>query len=388
MNKIKAYILPKEREPFINCDDNFSFNEEKLNFAVCDGSSSDFFSKIFSRLLSDYYSETGSDMFTPEIILDLNSQCREKVKEELDRAGCRPGSFPYVHFLRRDPGCSTLVCLSFHNDRENPTFDFYALGDSMIFFIPKGEYIPELQISSDSDEDYSFNPNINFGYTPPIASSYSTEWLTLMKKEAERPLKEGTFVMVTDALAEWLLRNVEVSPEDKFKEILEIDSQEKFESYIRDIRVKGAHMDDMTLVVISIDDVNELRFENIDKFDYRAIAQEQSHKEKHQTSNPEEDIVEEPSKESEEIICQAKNLEESDHEVQEIVDEPEESLDILREKNEDLQKENEDLQKENELLRKENDDLRKSITDEKKKNHSKTLDQKKKYNKRKGKKRS
>ena len=278
MNRIQAYILHKESEKFNSCDDNFSFDEEKLNFAVCDGSSSDFFSKIYSQVLSDKYSEIGGDMFCPEIISELNNQWREQVKEEIEEAGCRPGSFPFVHYQRRDPGCSTFVCLSFHNDNTKPTYDFYALGDSMAFFIPKGEFIPEIQISSDSNDDYSFDPDIHFGYTPPIASSYSTKWLDLIKKGKGRQLREGSFVMVTDAIAEWLLRNDGVSKEAKFKEILAIDSQEKFTSYVKEIRDKGAHMDDMTLVIISIDDINKLQFsqENIDKYDYRTITQKQS----------------------------------------------------------------------------------------------------------------
>ena len=360
MNKVQAYILHKESEKFNSCDDNFNFNEEKLNFAVCDGSSSDFFSKIYSRILSDEYSEKGGEMFTPEKISDLNAQWREKVKEEIEEAGCRPGSFPFVHYQRRDPGCSTFVCLSFHKDETCPTFDFYVLGDSVIFFIPRGEYKPELQISSDSIDDYSFNPDVHFGYTPPIASSYCTEWIDLMKKEIGMPLREGTFVMVTDAVAEWLLRNDDVSPEDKFKEILTIDSQKEFESYVKAIRNKGAHMDDMTLVIISIDDINELEFsqENIDKYDYRTIAQEQSKK-----ANPLEPTVDslEPTVDSPEPTVNppeptadslepTMNPQEQETVQKEPVDEYKEQIEDLQEKVKELNIIIEQLQKENENL--------------------------------------
>lgn len=344
MNKIQAYILHKENEKFNSCDDNFSFNAEKLNFAVCDGSSSDFFSKIYSRVLSDKYSEIGGDMFSAAIISELNNQWREQVKEEIEEAGCRPGSFPFVHYQRRDPGCSTFICLSFHNDNTKPTFDFYALGDSMAFFIPKGEYIPEIQISSDSNDDFSFNPNIHFGYTPPIASSYSTKWLDLMKKGTGRQLKEGSFIMVTDAIAEWLLRNDGVSKEEKFKEILAIDSQKKFTSYVKEIRDKGAHMDDMTLVIISIDDIHELQFsqENIDKYDYRTIVQKQSNKLKPQEPTVEPHELEVVHKEPVvDLQEQVDNLQEQVKELNTIINqlqkEKEELQKTLNEKKKDLQ---------------------------------------------------
>lgn len=370
MNKVQAYILHKESEKFSSCDDNFNFDTKKLNFAVCDGSSSDFFSKIYSRVLSDKYSEIGGEMFSSSIISELNNQWREMVKEEIEGAGCRPGSFPFVHYQRRDPGCSTFVCLSFHSDDTNPTFDFYALGDSMVFFIPKGEYIPKLQISSDSNDDYSFNPDVHFGYTPPIASSYSTKWLDLMKKEIGNKLTEGSFVMVTDAIAEWLLRNDGMSKEDKFKEILSVDSQEKFTSYVREIRDNGAHMDDMTLLKIYIDDINELKFsqDNIDSFDYRAIALEQSHNEKtHTTENPLPKI--------DDVVSTGNVFTVSDEDCKDESIDCEETA-SLKKKVEDLQKKVEDLQKKNEELQKRNEELQK---DQKKKN-CKNLQQKKDLN--------
>ena len=275
MGTVKGYIEHKVLHDFNNCDDNFATSLNLNRFAVSDGSSSDFFSKILSRLFVDKFIEHGEQMLSEDSIKGINNEWRGIVQGKLERAGCKPGSFPYVRFQRRDPGCATLIGLEFRADSDGKMhFVCIGLGDSVLFFIREGDVLPTIQFSSDSNSDYSYDPAIQFGYTPVIANSYSTTWLTNIKR-LERPLEKGAFLLMTDALAEWVLHCKDYSQEELFHRLLSINSQEEFVNFMDFARAHHAHMDDMTLLTVFIDDNVNLEWD-INKCsiytDYREIA--------------------------------------------------------------------------------------------------------------------
>lgn len=269
MNRVEGYIAAHIGDGINECDDNFSVSFDKCGFAVADGSSSDFFSKIYSRLLVDAFIEDASEMFEEGRIKGLNDKWRLLVREKLDRAGCKPGSFPFVRFQKMDPGCSTLIGLKLFNAGGLAKFRCSGIGDSVLFFIPEGESIPTIQFSSDSNKGFSLDQDVNFGYTPVLAISYSTQWLDKVIS-LEGVLEKGIFFLMTDGLAEWILRKDNGSIVDKFKTLKSIQSQEEFILYVNSIRNSGAHNDDMTLVKIHIDSL-QLEFDESESviFDYR-----------------------------------------------------------------------------------------------------------------------
>lgn len=269
MNRIEGYITAHIGDNINECDDNFSISFDKCCFAVADGSSSDFFSKIYSRLLADAFIENASDMFEDAQIKAINDNWRLLVRERLDKAGCKPGSFPFVRFQKMDPGCSTLIGLKLFNDGNLAKFRCSGLGDSVLFFIPEGASIPTIQFSSDSNKDFSLDQDVKFGYTPVISRSYSTQWLDNIINY-EGILEKGVFYLMTDGLAEWILRKDNGNIADKFDLLRNIQSQEEFIIYVNSIRNSGAHNDDMTLVKIHIDSL-QLEFDESESviFDYR-----------------------------------------------------------------------------------------------------------------------
>lgn len=275
MGTVRGYIEHKVLHDFNNCDDNFAISLSLNRFAVSDGSSSDFFSKILSRLFVDRFIELGEQMLSEESIQCINNEWRGVVQEKLESAGCKPGSFPYVRYQRRDPGCATLIGLEFKAYPDGGMqYICVGLGDSVLFFIREGEVLPSVQFSSDSNAEFSYDPTIQFGYTPVIANSYSTQWLTNIKR-LERPLEKGTFLLMTDALAEWVLHCNEYSQEELFTRLLSISSQQEFVDFIDFARDHHAHMDDMTLVTIFLNDPVTLEWDTnkCSVFtDYREIA--------------------------------------------------------------------------------------------------------------------
>ena len=285
MNRIEGFITAHIGDPISDCDDNFSYNFEKCNFAVADGSSSDFFSKIYSRMLADKFVESSGQFYQEENIKDINAEWRTSVKSKLDEAGCKPGSFPYVRFQKLDPGCSTLIGLKFYEEDGEIKFVCSGLGDSVLFFVPEDAKTPTLQFSSYSNDEYSLDQSVVFGYTPVISRSYSTQWLENIK-EYSSFLAKGVFYLMTDGMAEWILRTDNGTIEDKFSEIEKIHTQESFEVYVDNIRNKGAHNDDMTLLKIYIEEVC-LNFDASGSiiYDYR---KEQAEIEAHEAEKREE----------------------------------------------------------------------------------------------------
>lgn len=269
MNRIEGFITAHIGDRINECDDNFAFNLGDCNFAIADGSSSDFFSKVYAQLLVDKYVEDPDNFYNEDNIKQLNSEWRSIVKNKLDEAGCKPGSFPFVRFQKMDPGCSTLIGLSFFEEEGEIKYCCTGLGDSVLFFIPADSDIPTLQFSSYSNKEFSFDPSIEFGYTPIISRSYSTGWLENVVKYSNF-LSKGVFFLMTDGLAEWILRTDNGSAEEKFKTLLDIHSQDEFMSYVDFVRKNGAHNDDMTLVKVYVDEVNtEFNPDYSICFDYR-----------------------------------------------------------------------------------------------------------------------
>ena len=269
MNRVEGYITAHIGDNINECDDNFSVSFDKCCFAVADGSSSDFFSKIYSRLLADAFIENASGMFEETQIKAINDNWRLLVREKLDKAGCKPGSFPFVRFQKMDPGCSTLIGLKLFNAGNLVKFRCSGLGDSVLFFIPEGASVPTIQFSSDSNKNFSLDQDVRFGYTPVISRSYSTQWLDNIIN-FEGVLEKGIFYLMTDGLAEWILRKDNGNIADKFELLNNIHSQEEFIIYVDSIRNSGAHNDDMTLVKIHIDSL-QLEFNKSESviFDYR-----------------------------------------------------------------------------------------------------------------------
>ena len=274
MNRVESFITAHIGDNINECDDNFAVNIANNSFAVADGSSSDFFSNIYARLLADTFVAEDKKMFAEERIKEINLTWRNQVQQKLSDAGCKPGSFPYVRFQKMDPGCSTLIGLHLYESNAELKYRCSGLGDSVLFFIPKGEKVPSLQFSSYSNEQYTLDQSVEFGYVPVISRSYSTTWIEDIK-EVERVLQEGVFYLMTDGLAEWILRRDNGEISEKFEILYNIHSQKDFLLYIDDIRSKGAHNDDMTLMKVYIEDLS-LSFDSSSEhiYDYRSAADE------------------------------------------------------------------------------------------------------------------
>ena len=279
MNTIRTFITAKTGSPISSSDDHFAYKSEKLNFAVSDGSSC-LASRIYSRMLVDHFVDMGDEMFNLETCSKLTREWRAETARRIEEQG---NPYYLTNLLNSmKPADATFVGLSIY--QENATFKWkgYSIGDSVLFFFPKEKDQPIIQVTTNSNESLEFNPNIVFSNNPFAASTYNHKWLDKILKTPSFYLEEGVFVMMTDALAEWFLQAKDDTPENKFKILLNLTSQEEFVSLIAKKRSEKTgqnesvlHDDDVTLMIIEIDDLitfkTDKTLKEIVRNDYRPV---------------------------------------------------------------------------------------------------------------------
>lgn len=269
-NFIKTFITAKIDSPMNLCDDHFAYNLDKLNFAISDGASCNLASRIYSRLLVDYFTEYDQYMFSDEM---CDKMC-ETWMTETDKMINDHGNPYYLRnkFIKREEAAATFVGMKMYKNEENEwLWDSYVLGDSVLIFIPDGESCPSiLYTTNKSDFTPDFSTNIIFNNNPKSAHPYNSQlWRNQVWEEKGNKLNKGTFVFMTDALAEWFLFPNYKSVEDKLLMLMNIESDKDFLEFVdreRSICLDGnlhpLHDDDITLMILHIDDIPTLSKQN------------------------------------------------------------------------------------------------------------------------------
>jgi len=249
---LKGYITHKEAEKNSDCADNYAYNTTNHRFAISDGVTKSFFPKIWSRILVDkFVSLQGATDLSIE-------DCQSEWLQHVTKIATLPDAmwFTTNAFNQRKSGLATLVTLRFDKNR----WYAKALGDSFLFFIPKGK-------TNFKDWVYLSSRYISSKPEPIIFDSYpdyysSREEKNGIEKEIEGKLETGRFYLMTDALSEWLINEKEKA----LKEIEAWINQDVFEQKITDLRHKGLlNNDDSSILIIDIekDGKQELTYKSV-----------------------------------------------------------------------------------------------------------------------------
>lgn len=267
-NSIKSFITAKIGSPMSLCDDHYAYNLEKLRFAISDGASCNLASRIYSRLLVDNFASYGTLLFSENVCTSMRNIWREETRKNIQHLGD-----PYYlvnQFNNPIAGRAqaTFVGLEFFCDNNSDiVWKSYVIGDSVLIFVPKGTKIPQLLFTTNKkDKDESFVDSIVFDNSPLTAHPYDeNSWTKLIWESCEHKVEEGTFLMMTDALAEWFISSPHDSIENKFSRLIGIDNQEEFDDFINEERARKLddntsplHDDDVTLIVLNIESTEEI----------------------------------------------------------------------------------------------------------------------------------
>lgn len=232
--KIKGFITSKKSELFSDCADNYAISKKHNKFAISDGVSKSFFPKIWSDILVNNYVDQ-KNWNEEEFIIESQKEWQSKIDEIVNQPETK--WFTKSQYNRKDPALATFVGLQFIESKRK--WIAQAWGDSFLFFIPKGLNYIKIQLSSKS------NP-IVFDNFPDYLSSIGNSHKGEKKLIEGEKMEEGTFYLMTDALAEWFLLN-----EGQAKQKLDnIQTQEQFLATIEDERNTNRLNDDDSAVLI------------------------------------------------------------------------------------------------------------------------------------------
>jgi hypothetical protein len=207
-------------------------------FAVADGATESSFAKTWAASLVRRFVESPPSVRELQHWLaPLQEQWQREVNSKV---------LPWYALEKAKLGAfSTLLGLEIHRGRR---WCAMAAGDSCLFHVRRGSLIVAFPLER-ADQ---------FGTTPTLLSSNPAKnremsnWVTECSGELDL---EDVFFLATDALACWILREVErgVPPWDA---LISLNGQAAFSEIIADARRSGAmRNDDATLLAVRIDGV-------------------------------------------------------------------------------------------------------------------------------------
>jgi serine/threonine protein phosphatase PrpC len=236
---------PKESETISDCQDYFMANEAEGCFALADGASQSFYPSIWAELLVNNFCENPEiNSSNWEVWLEIIQQrwflaVDERVKRA--KSQNRPTWIEgYNGISAKRSATSTFIGLEFSADKVKVCI----VGDSCLFVF-KNEEMQSYQLEHSDD----------FNDRPEYLASYSKD-NHFKPHFFEIPIDFGsgniTFVLATDALAEYILKCHE-REKKVLPQLLKISSGEDFEDFVAFARYDNVKMknDDVTLLVLS-----------------------------------------------------------------------------------------------------------------------------------------
>jgi hypothetical protein len=298
---IKGFITCKSAEQYIDCADNYAVNKNSHRFSVSDGVSKSFFPKVWSEILVSQFVER-TDLKEKELI----KVCQDEWQKRIDEIISLPETkwFTKSQYSRKDPALATFVGLQFLEKEKK--WSASALGDSFLFFVPKGykDYQKDLVRLSSKVEPIVFD---NFpDYQTSIGDSHKGR-----AKEKSGNLRNGIFYLMTDALAEWFIKE----GENAIGKITVWKSQADFERFITQaIEENQLTNDDCAILCIELSEVEKkgIDYSKIQVTDLNdLITDQEAEKEKIKLKKLEEEKI---KREKEAEIQKSKKLEISQNE--------------------------------------------------------------------------
>lgn len=246
---LKGFIFPKKQEQYSDCADNYAFNQNYLKFAISDGVSRSFFPKIWSEILVNQY--VSKDCWKEEEFIDT---CQKEWQQEITQIVQKPDVMYYTKnaFVNRAPACATFLGLQIFPKEKK--WIGQALGDTFLFFVPHNfQSFEEVQIVTNKPEP------IEFDNYPDYLVSIGNKHKGVPKELKNQTLTEGTFYLMTDALAEWFL-----TLKEKAIYKTNWESQSDFERFINEAREQNELKDDdSTIMIIKISEIESENMEFI-----------------------------------------------------------------------------------------------------------------------------
>jgi hypothetical protein len=253
---VKGFCTHKEAESPEDCQDAYCFGPEKARYAVADGATQSFYPAQWAKLLVERFCKEKDTLNTDILSSGEWSRWLELVQrrwyEEIQReVENHQAYYNKNRFIGKESAAATFAGIEFKNDSSDKKRLFWnamIIGDSCLFKINEHDFESYLlKHSSDftNQPDYFASFEKDNKYEPFFSSLGTTK-------------RGDVFLLATDALAKWILREREAG-QDNLKKIWNtistIQNEKDFERFIGNIRQDeqiSLDNDDSTLVIISV----------------------------------------------------------------------------------------------------------------------------------------
>jgi hypothetical protein len=233
-----AGTCPKEPQEHDSNEDQSAFSADGARFALCDGASESYNSRLWARVLAEKFAANpafGSEWLAEVLRAYIAGHDFEAMTWS-QQAGFDRGSF------------ATLLGIEF--DSEHRTVDALAIGDCVAVLVD-GERFVEAWPFADPER---FKEHPTLLATKSEHNAFVSElgfWTHSVKTFHLDTYQSPRLVCMTDALAEWTLRGVR-DGEPTLRRLLSLTTEaELAELVLNERAAKRMRVDDSTLIIVS-----------------------------------------------------------------------------------------------------------------------------------------
>jgi hypothetical protein len=259
--RVRSFIYHKNKESYKDCNDKISVNFNTNKFAISDGVTSSFLPDIWAELLvNEFVSKEGKINQEDPISLE---KLQDKWYDNAELFANQEGQawFIKTFFEEGRSAAATFAGLHFYLEKQILNWEAIAIGDSFIFFIPNNKNDSEALVNKGIETVLPDKANFIFNNYPEHLDSTFLKPKGNYTQVTDKVLKEGVFFLMTDAVAEWFIKNTP----DALVQISQWNSLETFVTQIKKLRrSKKIINDDSSILIIEVSDdgKTELSYEN------------------------------------------------------------------------------------------------------------------------------
>ena len=261
-----CFLLPKEGEPLVECQDRYALNEARRCYALADGVTGSFVPGPWARIVTLGFVERGGEFADKDDFQNWLADCSDIWHSWMEtrwvptmnalraRSGDRPGD--WGNDMRAGAQTTLIGCtLRPDNDINNPStlINVFAVGDCEFFlFSPQADGGWKLQDAFPFGDPAQFNARPTTLTTLPRADLLERAWLE-RKTMLLNASSGDRVVMASDTLAKWLLTQVQSGNSARWLPVISCTDSVEFEQRIRhEFQQDNVEDDDITMLVIPI----------------------------------------------------------------------------------------------------------------------------------------
>jgi hypothetical protein len=239
------------------CDDRVQVSKylergkRVFRFAIADGATESAFSGLWAQALSEAYVQ--ANRHKPMSPVDLENLVNQKARYWATEVWSRP--LPWFAQEKVQKGAFSTLLGLYLEEQQNVSEDGFwnalGIGDSCLFQVRADRLITSFPI--EQAEEFGYHPNL-------ISTNPSSN--NILWEQKERLVKQGNwqsgdrFLLMTDALAQWFLDEVEAGRSPWLNELAEyqFETPHQFQSWIDELRDNRLiRNDDVSLLMIRVE---------------------------------------------------------------------------------------------------------------------------------------